>query len=181
MALAGVCDNLSRPVKSGIYGRSFVARRGKAAYMDVLQEVEMRFSPTFLDDIRDRVPISNVIARRVSWDKRKTNVSRGDYWACCPFHDEAITYGIGDLEELELPEASFDFAHSSLAFHYVRNFERLVTTVYRALVPGSRFVFTIEHPIFMLAICEESMAYGWSELRFFQCLRKSPCLLSVTY
>ncbi|MBB3655256.1 DNA primase [Rhizobium sp. BK650] len=48
----------------------------------------MRFSPTFLDDIRDRVPISNVIARRVSWDKRKTNVSRGDYWACCPFHGE---------------------------------------------------------------------------------------------
>lgn len=48
----------------------------------------MRFSPTFLDDIRDRVAISNVIARRVSWDKRKTNVSRGDYWACCPFHGE---------------------------------------------------------------------------------------------
>ncbi|AUW43629.1 DNA primase [Rhizobium beringeri] len=48
----------------------------------------MRFSNTFLDDIRDRVPISNVIARRVSWDKRKTNVSRGDYWACCPFHGE---------------------------------------------------------------------------------------------
>ncbi len=48
----------------------------------------MRFSPTFLDDIRDRVPISNVIARRVGWDKRKTNVSRGDYWACCPFHGE---------------------------------------------------------------------------------------------
>ena len=48
----------------------------------------MRFSNTFLDEIRDRVPISNVIARRVSWDKRKTNVSRGDYWACCPFHGE---------------------------------------------------------------------------------------------
>jgi SAM-dependent methyltransferase len=72
-------------------------------------------------------------------------------------HDEAITYGIGDLEELELPEASFDFAHSSLAFHYVKNFERLVTTVYRALVPGSRFVFTIEHPIFMAP-----RSAGWS-------------------
>lgn len=48
----------------------------------------MRFSPTFLDEIRDRVPISDVIARRVSWDKRKTNVSRADYWACCPFHGE---------------------------------------------------------------------------------------------
>lgn len=48
----------------------------------------MRFSNTFLDEIRDRVPISDVIGRRVSWDKRKTNVSRADYWACCPFHGE---------------------------------------------------------------------------------------------
>ncbi len=48
----------------------------------------MRFSNNFLDEIRDRVPISAVIGRRVTWDKKKTNVSRGDYWACCPFHGE---------------------------------------------------------------------------------------------
>ncbi|MDL2397408.1 DNA primase [Rhizobium mayense] len=48
----------------------------------------MRFSNTFLDEIRDRVPISDVIGRRVTWDRRKTNVPRGDYWACCPFHGE---------------------------------------------------------------------------------------------
>jgi DNA primase len=48
----------------------------------------MRFSNTFLDEIRDRVPISAVIGRRVTWDRKKTNVPRGDYWACCPFHGE---------------------------------------------------------------------------------------------
>ena len=48
----------------------------------------MRFSNAFLDEIRDRVSISDVIGRRVTWDRRKTNVSRGDYWACCPFHGE---------------------------------------------------------------------------------------------
>lgn len=48
----------------------------------------MRFSNSFLDEIRDRVNISDVIGRRVSWDKKKTNTSRGDYWACCPFHGE---------------------------------------------------------------------------------------------
>ncbi|MGK6312370.1 DNA primase [Neorhizobium sp. DT-125] len=48
----------------------------------------MRFSNSFLDEIRDRVPISTVIGRRVTWDRKKTNVSRGDYWACCPFHGE---------------------------------------------------------------------------------------------
>jgi DNA primase len=48
----------------------------------------MRFPPSFLDEIRDRVPISSVIGSRVSWDRRKTNAARGDYWACCPFHGE---------------------------------------------------------------------------------------------
>lgn len=48
----------------------------------------MRFSPAFLDEIRDRVPISSVIGARVTWDRRKTNAQRGDYWACCPFHGE---------------------------------------------------------------------------------------------
>ncbi|QPC88360.1 DNA primase [Mesorhizobium sp. NBSH29] len=48
----------------------------------------MRFAPSFLDEIRDRVSISSVIGARVTWDKRKTNASRGDYWACCPFHGE---------------------------------------------------------------------------------------------
>jgi len=48
----------------------------------------MRFSNSFLDEIRDRVPISSLIGTRVTWDRRKTNTSRGDYWACCPFHGE---------------------------------------------------------------------------------------------
>lgn len=48
----------------------------------------MRFSQSFLDEIRDRVPISQVVGLRVTFDKRKTNAARGDYWACCPFHGE---------------------------------------------------------------------------------------------
>ncbi|WP_176085507.1 DNA primase [Martelella sp. HB161492] len=48
----------------------------------------MRFPPSFLDEIRDRVAISSVIGTRVSWDRKKTNAARGDYWACCPFHGE---------------------------------------------------------------------------------------------
>src|SRR5688500_17396724 len=49
---------------------------------------QMRFPDSFLDEIRDRVPISSVIGQRVSWDRRKTNAARGDFWACCPFHGE---------------------------------------------------------------------------------------------
>jgi SAM-dependent methyltransferase len=63
--------------------------------------------------------------------------------------DPAIEYVIADLEHAELPNASFDFAYSSLAFHYIDNFERLVKAVFRALVPCANFIFTIEHPIYM--------------------------------
>ena len=48
----------------------------------------MRFPPSFLDDIRNRVSISSVIGRKVAWDRRKTNAGKGDFWACCPFHGE---------------------------------------------------------------------------------------------
>ena len=48
----------------------------------------MRFPPAFLDEIRDRVPISSVVGQRVARDRKKTNTSRGDYWGCCPFHGE---------------------------------------------------------------------------------------------
>lgn len=48
----------------------------------------MRFPPSFLDEIRDRVPISAVIGARVQWDRRKTQAAKGDWWACCPFHGE---------------------------------------------------------------------------------------------
>ncbi|MBR0554982.1 DNA primase [Ciceribacter sp. L1K23] len=88
----------------------------------------MRFSNSFLDEIRDRVPISAVVGTRVSWDRRKTNAAKGDYWACCPFHGEKTPsfhcedrkgryhcFGCGvsgdhfrfltDLEGLNFPEA----------------------------------------------------------------------------
>ncbi len=48
----------------------------------------MRFSDAFLDEIRDRLPISKVVGAKVTFDRKKTNASKGDYWACCPFHGE---------------------------------------------------------------------------------------------
>jgi DNA primase len=48
----------------------------------------MRFTPSFLDDIRDRIPIADIVGRRVTFDRKKSNQSKGDFWACCPFHGE---------------------------------------------------------------------------------------------
>jgi ubiquinone/menaquinone biosynthesis C-methylase UbiE len=63
--------------------------------------------------------------------------------------DPAIRYERADLETLELPEASFDFAYSSLTLHYIEDLAKLLATVHRALVPGGKVVFSIEHPIYM--------------------------------
>ena len=60
----------------------------------------------------------------------------------------AITYRRADLETLALPNAAFDLAYSSLAFHYVAHLDTLLRTIHRALVPGGRLVFSIEHPIY---------------------------------
>jgi len=48
----------------------------------------MALPPGFLDELRARVSIARVAGRKVTWDNRKTNAARGDYWAPCPFHEE---------------------------------------------------------------------------------------------
>lgn len=48
----------------------------------------MRFTDQFLDEIRQRLPITQVVGEHVLWDKRKSQPGKGDMWACCPFHGE---------------------------------------------------------------------------------------------
>ena len=62
--------------------------------------------------------------------------------------DVAIVYRRADLEQLQLPPASFDVAYSSLALHYIERLSELLTQVHRALVAGGCFVFSVEHPVF---------------------------------
>ncbi|VAX06620.1 hypothetical protein MNBD_ALPHA03-123, partial [hydrothermal vent metagenome] len=38
----------------------------------------MRFTDHFMDEIRARITISNVVGRAVQWDRKKTNAGRGD-------------------------------------------------------------------------------------------------------
>ncbi|MEM0978365.1 MAG: DNA primase [Pseudomonadota bacterium] len=48
----------------------------------------MSLPPGFLDELRDRLTLSDVIGRKVTWDTRKSNPGKGDMWAPCPFHQE---------------------------------------------------------------------------------------------
>ena len=48
----------------------------------------MSLPPGFLEDLRTRTSLSQVVGRKVMWDARKSNQGKGDMWAPCPFHQE---------------------------------------------------------------------------------------------
>ncbi|SIT16089.1 DNA primase [Roseivivax lentus] len=48
----------------------------------------MSLPPGFLDELRSRTSLSQVVGRKVLWDKHKSNQAKGDMWAPCPFHHE---------------------------------------------------------------------------------------------
>jgi SAM-dependent methyltransferase len=62
--------------------------------------------------------------------------------------DGAVVYVRADLEIYEPEPAAFDLVYSSLAFHYVEHFDRLLCRIHAALVAGGRLIFSVEHPIF---------------------------------
>ncbi|SDD75830.1 DNA primase [Ruegeria marina] len=48
----------------------------------------MSLPPGFLDELRNRLSLTQVVGRKVMWDMRKSNQGKGDMWAPCPFHHE---------------------------------------------------------------------------------------------
>lgn len=63
-------------------------------------------------------------------------------------HFPQVEYKCCAIEDVEFPEESFDVILSSLAFHYVADYEILVKKIYRILKSGGKLVFTVEHPVF---------------------------------
>ncbi|TCC16233.1 class I SAM-dependent methyltransferase [Kribbella speibonae] len=59
----------------------------------------------------------------------------------------AVRYECADLADFDVPAGSVDLVVSSMALHYVGDFDDLVARVARWLVPGGWLVFTMEHPV----------------------------------
>ncbi len=79
--------------------------------------------------------------------------------ACRINADAKITYQRCAMEDLALPDASFDVVLSSLAFHYCADFPALAANIHRWLAPGGAFVFSVEHPVFT-AYGSQDWQYG---------------------
>jgi ubiquinone/menaquinone biosynthesis C-methylase UbiE len=57
-------------------------------------------------------------------------------------------FRVMDMEQLDFPDASFGFAYSSLAVHYLEKWDKMLGEVYRILKPGSFFLFSCNHPVY---------------------------------
>lgn len=62
--------------------------------------------------------------------------------------DVNITYQCSAMEDLSFPEETFDIILSSLAFHYIKDFNKLVQEITKWIKIGGEIVFSVEHPVF---------------------------------
>lgn len=60
---------------------------------------------------------------------------------------ERIRYLRMELAKLSDLKETFDFAYSSLAFHYIQDFPKLCRDIFTLLSAGGRLLFSQEHPI----------------------------------
>lgn len=67
------------------------------------------------------------------------------------------SFKVMDMEKLDFPDNSFDFAYSSLAIHYIEDWTNVFKGVYRILKPNSFFLFSCSHPVLTaMATTEDS-------------------------
>lgn len=62
-------------------------------------------------------------------------------------HTDDIEYIHASMTDLPKFQESFDLVISSLAIHYVANFNQLAKEVYSHLKLGGKFIFSVEHPM----------------------------------
>ncbi|WP_409290833.1 class I SAM-dependent methyltransferase [Peribacillus sp. SCS-37] len=60
---------------------------------------------------------------------------------------EGLTFKQAAFEDLKVPHGTIDFVSSSLAFHYIADFQMLIKKISKALCKGGTLLFSMEHPI----------------------------------
>jgi SAM-dependent methyltransferase len=68
-----------------------------------------------------------------------------------------VTYRLEPIEDSQFPADAFDLVVSSLAFHYVQDYRRLIQNIGRWLAPGGTLVFSTEHPLYTARLPRQ----GW--------------------
>ncbi|NOU86197.1 methyltransferase domain-containing protein [Paenibacillus sp. LMG 31460] len=74
-------------------------------------------------------------------------------------NDSAIEYRRLAIEDIDFAAGEFDVVMSSLALHYVENFEVVCRKIHQCLVSGGTFILSVEHPVFT-ALAAQDWYYG---------------------
>jgi ubiquinone/menaquinone biosynthesis C-methylase UbiE len=69
-----------------------------------------------------------------------------------------ITFQNQAMEDAKFSPETFDLVVSSLAFHYVADFQEMCRKIYGWLKPSGVLFFSMEHPI---ATCSQGFHHGW--------------------
>jgi SAM-dependent methyltransferase len=62
-------------------------------------------------------------------------------------HHSDINFQEMDMESLDFPENSFDYVYSSLTFHYVDSWKKILNTISKVLKPEGILLFSTHHPL----------------------------------
>lgn len=71
--------------------------------------------------------------------------------------DSRITYLLAAVEDFEAAVDLFDLAVSSMTFHYVSDLSLIFRKIYSWLKPGGILVFSMNHPNYTAALCDEAV------------------------
>ncbi|WP_339228061.1 methyltransferase domain-containing protein [Oceanobacillus sp. FSL K6-2867] len=74
------------------------------------------------------------ISRNMIEEAKKRNIHQKIEYICSP------------IEDVDLPNKTFDIVISSLAVHYIENYSKLIQKINRVLNENGQFVFSTEHP-----------------------------------
>lgn len=78
--------------------------------------------------------------------------------------DENINYKVMAMEDISEIEEKFDIVISSLAFHYVKDYEKLVKDIYNLLNDDGILIFSIDHPLRIASKFETWMKKNYTEI-----------------
>lgn len=79
-------------------------------------------------------------------------------------NDENIKYKVMAMENINEIVEKFDIVISSLAFHYVKDYEKLINDIYNLLNDDGVLIFSIDHPLKIASKFETWMKRNYTEI-----------------
>ena len=79
-------------------------------------------------------------------------------------NDENIKYKVMAMENINEIEEKFDIVISSLAFHYVKDYEKLINDIYNLLNDDGILIFSIDHPLRISSKFETWMKKNYTKI-----------------